>query len=193
MSDYRVVADAGESLINVLWADISADPALFALINSRTLITLQSAAEVEANNDGSLLSVYLYRVLENPYMKNGPGVEGSGGRLRRRPLMLDLFYLVTPLLKLTRDRQIVLGKVMQIFHDHATVEGADLFGSLGADDALRVILNPLSLEEVARVWQALETTYRLSVCYTVRVAMVDSRTEAFQQPVIERTNGFGGN
>jgi Pvc16 N-terminal domain len=194
MADYRVIADVGESLINVLWDEIQNDASLFALINARSLITLESPAAHEENNDPSLLSIYLYRIVEDPHMKNGLGVEGIGGRARRRPLMLDLFYLITPLLNAPRDQQIVLGKVMQVLYDHSTLAGGDLAGSLaGGDDEIRVILNPLSLEEVARVWQALETSYRLSVCYTTRVAMVDSRSEQFLQPVVERTTRYEGN
>jgi hypothetical protein len=193
MSDYRVVADTGQSLINVLWQEIQADSDLFAIINDQNLISLDSPAAQDQGNDSALLSVYLYRIVENAYLKNGMGVEGTGGRTRSRPLMLDLDYLITPLLKLPRERQIVLGKVMQVFHDHSSIEGADLAGSLAGDNVLRVVLKPLSLEELARVWQALETSYRLSVCYTVRVAMLDSTSEAFLQPVVGRETAYGGN
>src|SRR5687767_5287133 len=104
MADYRVIADVGESLINVLWDEIQNDVDLFALINDRSLITLESPAAHEQNNDPSLLSIYLYRIVENPHLKNGLGVEGIGGRTRKRPLMLDLFYLITPLLNAPRDQ-----------------------------------------------------------------------------------------
>lgn len=193
MSGYRVIADVGESLINVLWNEIQIDADLFAIINDRSLITLESPAAHE-DNDPALLSIYLYRIVEDPHMKNGLAVEGLGARTRRRPLMLDLFYLVTPLLVAPRDQQIVMGKVMQVLYDHSTLAGADLAGSLaGQDDEIRVILNPLSLEEIARVWQALEISYRLSVCYTARVAMVDSRAEEFLQPVVSRSARYEGN
>jgi hypothetical protein len=58
---------------------------------------------------------------------------------------------------------------------------------------VRVILNPVTLEETTRVWQALEMSYRLSICYMVRVAMVDSRREQFQQPVLQKTASYQGN
>ena len=87
-----------------------------------------------------------------------------------------------------------MGKVMQVLFDHSTLAGADLAGSLaGEDDEICVILNPLSLEEIARVWQALEISYRLSVCYTARVAMVDSRAEEYLPPVVSRSARYEGN
>jgi Pvc16 N-terminal domain len=194
MSDYKVIADAGDSLINVLWAEIQTDPDLAALISDKSLISLESPATHEHDNDTALLSIYLYRIVEDPHMKNGGTVTGTGAKQRQRPLALDLFYLVTPLLKAPRDQQIVLGKVMRVLYDHPTLDGADLAGSLaGSGEAMRVILNPLSLEEIARVWQALEISYRLSVCYTVRVAMLDSTREQFVQPVVHRTSTYEGN
>jgi hypothetical protein len=105
---------------------------------------------------------------------------------------LDLYYLVTPLVGTPREQQIVLGKVMQVFYDRAILASADLVGSLAASgEEVRVILNPVTLEETTRIWQALEMSYRLSVCYAVRVAMVDSRREQFSQPVVQRTSQYG--
>ena len=82
---------------------------------------------------------------------------------------------------------------MQVLYDRAILEGTDLVGSLAnSGQELRVILNPVSLEETSRVWQALEMSYRLSVCYTVRVAIVDSTREQFLQPVLQKTSRYGG-
>lgn len=190
MSDYKVLSEVGQSITNVLWQQIQADPDLVALINSADLISLESPAEHQANsNDTALLSVYLYRVTEDPYMKNRPPVEGNGGRIRKTPLSLDLYYLITPLLKAPRDQQIVLGKVLQILNDRPTLEGPDLVGSLATTaDVVRVVFNTVPLQEVSWVWQALETPYRLSITYTVRVTLLDSTDEEAQPRVLSQTN-----
>jgi hypothetical protein len=194
MSDYKVLAEVGQSLINVLWEGISADADLSTLISSLNLISLESPAEHQENAaDSALLSVYLYRITEDPFMKNRSAVEGTGGRVRKPPMALDLFYLITPLLKAPRDQQIVLGKIMQIFYDHPTLEGPDLPPTLRASgDVARVIFNPVPLQEVSWIWQALETPYRLSVSYSVRVSMLDSTDEQFQERVIKARNIYGG-
>lgn len=194
MSDYKVLAEVGQSLINVLWAGIQADPDLVALINNQNLISLESPAEHQENaGDTALLSVYLYRITEDPFMKNRLPVEGTGGRVRKPPMALDLNYLITPLLKAPRDQQIVLGKVMQILYDRPTLEGPDLAGSLGtSDETVRVVFNAVPLQEVSWVWQALETPYRLSVSYAVRVTMLDSTEEQFLQRVLKVTNTYAG-
>ena len=56
---------------------------------------------------------------------------------------------------------------------------------------MRVILNPVTLEETTRVWQALEMSYRLSVCYVVRVAMMSSTQQEAFQPVVEAIADYG--
>jgi hypothetical protein len=187
MGDYTVVADAGQSIINVLWEEIQADPQVNTLISSESAISLESPADL-VGDDSVRVSFYLYRIVEDAYMKNQfLSVPGFGGAQRKPPLMLDLYYLVTPMVGAPRDQQIVLGKIMQVLYDRAILEGPDLSGTLATgNQQLRVVLNPVSLEETTRVWQALEIAYRLSVCYLARVAMVDSRQEQLVQPVVAK-------
>lgn len=192
MSDYTAMAEVGESLVDVLWEEIQADPQVNALIDNKNRISLDSPANL-ANDNAVRLSVYLYRVTEDPYMKNQFPVSGTGTRLRKPPLTLDLFYLITPMLGPPREQQIVLGKVMQVLYDRALLEGSDLVGSLATPpEALRVILNPVDLADWSLVWYALGQSFRLSVCYQVRVTLLDSRTERPTQPVVQRTAQYEG-
>lgn len=192
MSDYKVLAEVGQSLVNVLWQNIQADPDLVALISNSSLISLESPAEhAENTSDPALLSVYLYRITEDPYMKNRVQVEGTGGKIRKPPMALDLYYLITPLLKAPRDQQIVLGKILQVFYDRPTLQGSDLTGTLATTgEVIRAVFNTVPLQEVSWVWQALETPYRLSVTYTVRVTLLDSTEEQFQQRVLSQKNTY---
>jgi hypothetical protein len=185
MGDYTVIADAGQSIMNVLWEEIQADPQVNTLISSESAISLESPADL-AGNDSVRVSIYLYRIVEDPNMKNqAVSVPGPGGSQRKPPLALDLYYLVTPMVGAPRDQQIVLGKIMQVLYDRAILQGPDLSGTLATNNQqLRVVLNPVSLEETTRVWQALEVPYRLSLCYLARVAMVDSVVSQFVQPVL---------
>ena len=194
MSDYKVLAEVGQSLINVLWQEINADADLRALISDPSLISLESPAEHQENSsDPSLLSVYLYRITEDPYRKNQAPQEGNGGKLRKPPMTLDLYYLITQLLKAPRDQQIVLGKILQVLYDRSTLEGTDLDGTLGTSgEVVRVIFNTVPLQEVSWVWQALETPYRLSVTYTVRVTLLDSTVEQAQPRIINRNFNYAG-
>jgi hypothetical protein len=191
MSDYSIIAELGDSLVSVLFSELNADPQLKGLIDSEDRISLESPADLE-NNNSVRLSIYLYRIVENPYLKNRFPVEGRGGTQRKPPLTLDLYYLLTPLVGTPREQQIVLGKSMQTLYDRAILEGPDLEGSLGqSGEELRLVLNSVSLEELTRVWQALEIPYRLSVCYIARVAIVDSEQERFVSPVVYQRANYG--
>ena len=188
MAAYTVLAEAGESLLNVLWQEIQNDPQINSLIDNENRLSLDSPFDLQ-DNDSVKLSIYLYRITENASTKNQVPVQGNGAQLRKAPLTLDLHYLVTPLVGTVTDQQIILGKVMQVLYDRATLQGADLTGSLASSgQELRVILNPVPLEELTRVWQSMEMSYRLSVVYLVRVVMVDSLDEQFIQPVITKRN-----
>src|SRR3984885_3485232 len=193
MSDYKVLAEVGQSLIKVLWEQIEADPDLVALINNSSLISLESPAEHQENSsDPSLLSVYLYRIVEDSYMKNRVQVAAPGGSVRNLPMSLDLYYLITPLLKAPGDQQIVLGKVLQILYHRPTLEGPDLAGTLATSgEVVRVIFNTVPLQEVSWVWQGLGAPYRLAGTYAGRGTLLDSNEERFQQRVFENTNKYG--
>jgi hypothetical protein len=191
MSDYSIIAELGDSLVSLLFSELNADPQMSSLIDSEDRISLESPADLE-NNNSVRLSIYLYRIVENPYLKNRFPLEGRGGTQRKPPLTLDLYYLITPLVGTPREQQIVLGKTMQVLYDRAILEGPDLEGSLGqSGEEIRLVLNSVSLEELTRVWQALEIPYRLSVCYIARVAIVDSEQERFVSPVVHQQALYG--
>ena len=191
MADYTVLAEVGESLMGVLWQEIQLDPQVNALIDNESRISLESPYDLR-DNDAVRLSIYLYRIVEDANSKNQWPIQINGSRLLKAPLTLELLYLVTPLVGSTREQQILLGKVMQVLYDHAILERADLIGSLtSAGEEIRVILNPIGLEELTRVWQAMEMSYRLSIAYLVRVAIVDSRREEFIPPVVSKQGQYG--
>jgi hypothetical protein len=191
MSDYSIIAELGDSLVSLLFSELNADPQMSALIDSEDRISLESPADLE-NNNSVRVSIYLYRIVENPYLKNRFPLKGHGGSQRKPPLTLDLYYLITPLVGTPREQQIVLGKTMQVLYDRAILEGPDLEGSLGhSGEEIRLVLNSVSLEELTRVWQALEIPYRLSVCYIARVAIVDSEQERFVSPVVHQQALYG--
>src|SRR5688572_32863613 len=107
------------------------DPQVNLLIDNENRISLQSPKDL-ADDNSVRLSVYLYRVGEDAYLKNQPMSIGEGRRLRVAPLALDLYYLVTPLVGTPREQQIVLGKLMEVFHDRALLEGTDLSPAMSA-------------------------------------------------------------
>jgi hypothetical protein len=191
MSDYTVLAELGDALVALLFQELNGDDVVKNLIDGESRISLLSPAELK-NDDSVRLSIYLYRIVEDPYMKNRFPVEAKGGGFKAAPLALDLHYLLTPLLGTPREQQVVLGKAMQVLYDRAILTRPDFSGSLATSgEEIRLILNPVALEETTRIWQALELSYRLSVCYTARVVLVDSEDEMSRQRIVFRGASYG--
>jgi hypothetical protein len=106
-------------------------------------------------------------------------------------MALLLRYLLTPWGgdRLTEHR--MLGRVMQVLYDNAILSGPALRGNLeGTDQALKITLSPLTLDERSRVWFAVQRPYRLSASYEVRVVKLDSETVAQFTPVNRRSLEF---
>jgi uncharacterized protein DUF4255 len=140
------------------------------------------------------LTLFLFEVGEDPSARNRPRVRGStppNVTLQKPPVALLLRYLLTPWGgdRLTEHR--LLGRVVQVLYDHPILSGTDLRGNLtGTDQALKITQSPLTLDERARVWFAVQRPYRLSVSYEVRVVNLDA--EALEQftPVTRRSAEF---
>ena len=126
------------------------------------------------------VSLWLYRVLRDDQRLNAPPRRLDAVTLEPIPLPLRLHYLVTPVVNSDNanapgTRQAILGAVLQSFHDHPAFRGADLRGALtGTATELLVRLEPLPVDEIARIWEALDYGYQLSVSYEVSIVYVRS-------------------
>jgi len=182
MSDFTVIGDIGETLKKLL-----DDPNFWTGIIPGPEITFKSPKEIK-DDGGSTnkVSIFLYQLLENHYLKNEEPQRISDTELKSPPLSLDLLYLVTPYSDDKTQEKIILGKVMQIFHDNAVLTGTVLQGSLaGTDEEIKLLFNPISLDDLTKIWSAFqEVAYRLSVSYMVTPVKIDSTREFGMQRVI---------
>ena len=183
MADFTGIGDIGETLKKLLkddpWTGISPKPE----------ITFKSPKEIkDVGGTANTVSLFLYQILENPHMKNEEGIRVNDAQLQIPPLVLDLFYLVTPYSEDKTQEKYILGKVMQIFYDHAILAGTVLQGSLaGTDEELRLVAHPLSLDDLTKIWSAFqEVAYRLSVAYLVTPARIDSPRLTGMQRVVAK-------
>ena len=140
-------------------------------------VSLNTPEEMRANMEG--LSAWLYWVVRDDQRLNAPTRRAEREEWPRA-LPLRLHYLMTPILKTSTEKspeteQLILGRVLQALHDRPVFRGPDLAGELaGRDVELRARLEPTPIEEITRIWDALETSYQLSVSYEVAVAYVES-------------------
>jgi hypothetical protein len=172
------------TLQDYLLAGFFADTALGALFNptlgGTMQVSLNNPEEMRSNTvDG--VSVWLYRVERDDQRLNAPPTRPLPNRLLPTPLPLRLHFLITPIVTIDpafplvspgREQEI-LGKAMQLLYERPVLRGADLRDVLtGTDERISSRLEPMTLEEITRIWNALERPYQLSVSYEVTLAYI---------------------
>jgi hypothetical protein len=187
MSDHRVLQEISLLLRSLLFDGLQGDD--FTSVNS---ISLESPATLKANPPGNgqppLLSLYLYEVTPNAHLNNRPLIHVGVGRQEYPPLSLDLHYLLTPLSDTQTDNLVILGRAMQILAAYPIIR-ANFLDSLlrPAKPEVRVTINPVSLEELTRIWNAFNQPYGLSVCYLVQPVSIDSARLPEEGPPVEQS------
>jgi hypothetical protein len=137
------------------------------------------------------LSLWLYRVSRDETRLNDPPrlrpLPSGQIELVPPPLPLRLHYLMTPLAKDQPElEQRILGAVLQAFYSTPILSGSDLAGDFGGTRAqVFVRLEALSLDETARVWEALSSSFQLCVSYEVTIANIDSAVLPQRETLVE--------
>lgn len=168
------------TLADYLEARFQADATLGTLFTVGGLSVSLNTPQEMAKRNRQGLSIWLYRVMRDEQRLNDPPFRVSLTEQRAPPLALRLHYLLTPITDpAQRDspetEQVILGKAMQAMHSRPTLRGVDLRGDFsGSTVELHTRLETLTLEEIARVWDALKASYQLSVSYEVSVVNIDS-------------------
>ncbi len=141
------------------------------------------------------LTVFFFEVIEDPSQRNRPRVRGNVPpdiSIKKPPVALLLRYLMTPWADNRLTEQKLLGRTIQVLYDGAIISGTDLKGSLAnTDQALKLTMAPLTLEERTRIWHAIQKPYRTSLTYEVRVVNLEPEKEQLVKPVSSRTLDHG--
>lgn len=191
MSNFSIVRDVSIALRTQLFSFLTTVADVdFGFTDVTTDIVL-SAPNSDVP-DAARLSAYLYHIEPDPQLRNQPALSDGTSGLLRPPLALRHYYLITPLLTQEDQNQLMLGRVMQALHDNPFIEeiaGEPLDNSRGGGSpALRLALEPMTLEEISRVWYAMGTNYRLSIAYTMRTVLIDSALDARQVARVDNTH-----
>lgn len=162
-----------------------------------------SAKDSDQHKEAPKVNLFLYRVTENGYLQNQeiPG-RNSPAAYGHPPLSLNLHYLVTAYgnVEITNpdgsilfddtNAHFLLGSAMRVLHDVPTVaerlmttkppSGTQVMHPAlrGAFERMKTTLEPLTLEDITKVWTALAQRYRLSAGYAVNVVQIESRRAA---------------
>ena len=186
---YRAINATTVTLVDLLTDQFNGDLLLRPLFDSglggNMVVSPGTPQEMESSDEAGL-SVWLYRIARDPELLNLPARRTSSGTYEHRPLPLRLHYLMTPVVNESERtgndpglEQFIIGKVLQTLHDNPNIQGAQLRGDLvGLATSLSIYLEPLNLEEITRVWDAMDNSYQLCLSYEVSLVMIASNKEA---------------
>lgn len=186
MARSTIVRHVTESLLAILRKELATPPG--NIIDAANIKAVPPES-IEGVGTQTLI-VYLYQVIESPFLKN------VGARtttippspipiVQRDPLALDLYYLLIPGAGVTDESYLdtynILGAAMRSFHDHGVFTLGDWAPAPFDDEKtlqFRIDFNRLETADLIRIWEAVHEPYRLSVSYVVRTVQIDSTLEA---------------
>lgn len=186
---YTALRATSLTLAHYLREGFIADPSLRSLFDSGAGGTMTVSLNTpEEMHDSAIqgVSLWLYRVVRDDQRLNRPPERVGLNKIQPAPLPMRLHYLVTPIVKTdssnpsisSETEQALLGKVLQLFHEHPVFRGPDLRDALtGSNAEVAMRLESHSMDEISRVWMALKRSYELSVSYEAAVVNIDRASQ----------------
>lgn len=222
MSNHLAIASVTAVLRNLLDNGVS-DHDLSSIVNSG--VSVSAVAPDRISTEGSTpdvrLNLYQYRATPNQGWRNVdlPSRNSRGARLTNQPLALDLHYFLTAYASGDAHAEILLGCGMQVLHENSVIPRGmirdlltpsnlaagglptELSASELADqvEQITLTLQPMSAEDISKLWTAFQSNYRPSAAYRASVVIIESDAStrsplpvrarnlyirSFQQPVI---------
>jgi len=185
MSDSLAIAAVTATIRNLLFAGVNgvggAD------------VSAKPPDKARVGNPGNRVNVFLYQTAIDSAWRNEdmPGTT-QPGEDGRPPLALVLYYLVTAY-SLEDDDLIghqLLGRAMGVLHDHPVLGAEEIKAALGASDLdqqierVRITPQPMTLEEMSKLWTTFQTQYRASATYQARVVLIESELPVRAAPPV---------
>jgi hypothetical protein len=189
MSNSLAIATVTATLRNLIKAGIGNDV-------PGAVVTTQPLDEVKT--PGDLINLFLYQTtIDGAWVNRDMSQQIKPGE---PGLALNLFYLLTAYGKnnaapelpdLTSHR--LLGRAMRVLHDHPVLSPAEIKNSLSGNDLheqierVRITHQPITLDEMSKLWTTFQAKYRISTAYEVSVVLIDSqRLSTTPLPVLKR-------
>lgn len=186
----QTISDVSQTMLNLLTESLDG-----------VKVELRSPKEPDADTH---LTLFLYKVIENPFLKNAeefPQTISVNGALVQNspPMTVDLYYILTAhaaqLGAIEAHR--ALSRAMRVFYDHGVLRGSllrtlDADRGLAPDTVLRITLNPISLEDMTKLWSVFpDTPYEVSVTYLVTPVEIQSARTLETAPVVDQRHEQG--
>lgn len=181
MANVHSFHSVGDSIIKYLRnlypdTDVNMPDCQFQLVSSGDL--------QDDMGDDTTLTLYIYRVTYNEFLRNSVVPKLSGKSTT--PLSLDLHFMISIWTESAVAEHTVCAWVMQQLHQHPILDVSSLTpdGGWEPGDVVQIVPAELSNEDLMRIWDAFAPDYRLSVSYTARSIRIDPEEVAGIPPVV---------
>ncbi|MEC5385332.1 DUF4255 domain-containing protein [Uliginosibacterium sp. H3] len=152
-----------------------------------------SSGEMAGSIDDALtrITLYLYRVTVNEHSRQQRPALMS--QEQQAPLGLDLHFMLTAWAGNAQDEQLMLAWTMRQLYLYPILDASSLSpeAGWGSDEVIQIIPSELPTEEMMRIWDALDPSYRISVPYIARLVRIDPDTILDSHRVVATRFGYG--
>jgi hypothetical protein len=153
-------------------------------------VTVRPLDTARSPAGGEQVNLFLYQVSPNAGWRNMDVPRRvRAGETAQPPLPLTLFYLITAFGEDDQDdigSHSLLGKAMAVLQDYPVIGADQIKSSTSGNPAvsktnlheqverIRITLQPLTFEDMSKLWTTFQTHYRTSAAYQVSVVLVES-------------------
>lgn len=141
------------------------------------------------------VSLLLYRVTVNSTLRNLPPRLAPDGTRYRPSLPLDLHYILTAWASDTEKQQRILGWAMRTLEDTPIIPPGilnkyiDMPDTFRLDEAVELICDSLSIQDLTSLWDKLKPRYQTSATYVARMVSIDSEIKLTEARLVQ-TRGY---
>jgi len=167
--------------------------------NAEVTAVAPDTIELTGSNAGPRLNLFLHQVSPNQGWRNVdlPSRNTRGDRVESPPLALDLHYLLTAYGPQELHAEVLLGYGMQYMHERPVLGREEIESILPVElrpsnlgrqvEMVKITLSAMSVEELSKLWSALQAHYRPTAAYQVSVVLIESLAAgAAALPVLNR-------
>ncbi len=188
MSNYLAIATVTATLQRILQSAIQVDV-------DGARVTTVKPANLGGGTPETGVNLFLYQVSSNHILTNSINSDHQRRKLdaKKSRIALDLNYLLTFYgNEVELEPQRLLGSVMRTLQDKNAIAGSLIQETLGdstfsfltdsdlADqiELIQVKLMDLSLDDLSKIWSALQSPYSLSIAYKTSVVIIEGAAPA---------------
>jgi hypothetical protein len=182
MSEYTAIRACSATLRALLREHITltTEPGL-----SGVPVELRSPRQLEQANVDTAVSVWLYRIAVDPDAANRRPPRPTAELRALHATPIDLCYLITPFHPTPLDEHTILGRVVQVLHDHARLSGTLLQESLaGTSTVLRLSFDITSVADANNLWWSAQHQHRVAIACRLDGVVIDPHLPPGPEPPV---------